>query len=362
MPNVDIVRKNGLQVPCTHFHVSSPLSSLTLIISHQQWPPHKLQVLTWILFPITLAHFYGFLRPLIWYQSSLGVALIVVFSTSCVTAVAAGYTTCLIDPSDDCLLNNSVETPSQAQIPAATVYCYLCESNLDKTSKHCRYCHKCVIRFDHHCKWLNTCVGAKNYFYFLSTIFSVCAFTTISLGLSLAFLVEVFSFEAIILGRLEGSGERGFLGSDGIKAIAIISVGLLLPLVALVYQLVGFHCMLICSNLTTYEFIVQEQKRQRERLTQRVDSATQQAIEATATKKIAHAMVDPDARESSSYDALHVNASSGVEWVGNVANAAKPSGRVQGMDDIKEKGSDETTRHLELTTIQDHEQTNRQSP
>lgn len=320
----DIVRKNGLQRPF-----------------------HKLQVLAWILLPIILAHFYGFLRPLIWYESSLGVALSVVFAFFCVTAVAAGYVTCLIDPSDDSLICKSVETPTQTQNPASAIYCYLCESNVDKSSKHCRYCQKCVSRFDHHCKWLNTCVGAKNYFYFLCTIFAVCTFTTISLGLSLAFLVEVFALEATILGRLESSGEEVFLGLDGLKAISIISVGVLLPLVALVYQLVGFHCMLVWCNLTTYQFIVQEQKRQRDKLL--VDSATQQTNAAAAAKKRTQDRVDPEARESSAAP-LHANASSGVEW-----GEVKPSRPTPGTNvvRIEGEGSNETARQLELTTIQD---------
>lgn len=129
MPDGDKVRTNGLQ-----------------------FPPHKLQVTTWVLFPILLGHFYGFLRPLIWYPDSLGVALIVIFSSACVVTVAAGYTTCFINPADDSLLCVPVGFPSNAPATASSIYCYLCESNVDKSSKHCRYCQKCVTRFDHHCK------------------------------------------------------------------------------------------------------------------------------------------------------------------------------------------------------------------
>jgi palmitoyltransferase len=239
MTDGDTLRKNGLQ-----------------------WPPHKLQILTWILFPLVLAHFYGFLRPLIWFTDSLGIALIVLFTVSSVAAVIFGYLTCLIDPSDDSIIHGQVPGIDKTQ----TVYCYLCESNVDKSSKHCRYCQKCVTRFDHHCKWLNTCVGSKNYFYFLGAVFSIGTLTSISLALSIAYLVEIFAFESRVVIRLEGSDAHPTLDSVGVKVISVISVALLLPLVGLVYQLMGFHCMLLLSNITTYEFIVQEQKRQRERI------------------------------------------------------------------------------------------------
>ena len=254
-----------------------------------QCPPHKLQVATWILFPVVLAHFYGFLRPLIWYQNSLGIALIVIFTSSCCIAIWAGYTTCSIDPSDDNLLCLTAVADSErnaaavAASKASTVYCYLCESSVDKSSKHCRYCQKCVLRFDHHCKWLNTCVGEKNYFYFLSAIFSVCLFTSLSLGLSLAYLIEVFAFEERIMNRLSNYGSPTIIDTLAIKVITVISVAILLPLVGLVYQLVGFHIMLMYNNITTYEFIVQEQKKLRDKI--QLDNVKVPKPSVTAVKK-----------------------------------------------------------------------------
>jgi hypothetical protein len=51
---------------------------------------------------------------------------------------------------------------------------------------------------------------------------------------------------------------------DGFKAIILVSVIIYLPLVGLVYQLAGFHVMLMIRGITTYEFIVFIQKKQRE--------------------------------------------------------------------------------------------------
>jgi hypothetical protein len=75
-----------------------------------------------------------------------------------------GYQCCVTDPVDDSLVSR--HKPSAAvsrtdEEAESEVFCYLCEVNVDATSKHCRICDKCVRGFDHHCKWLNTCIGAK---------------------------------------------------------------------------------------------------------------------------------------------------------------------------------------------------------
>ena len=131
----DFVRKNGLQ-----------------------WPPHKLQVATWVLFPLLVVQYFGFLRPLIWLPDSLGIFITILFTVMCVLAVVFGYITCAIDPADDSLLNedgtHKTNNKNLSNMPTSgstqgdtTIYCYLCESNVDKSAKHCRYCQKCVTRY-----------------------------------------------------------------------------------------------------------------------------------------------------------------------------------------------------------------------
>lgn len=50
------------------------------------------------------------------------------------------------------------------------LYCDLCRSYVDLSSRHCRSCARCVQQFDHHCMWINNCVGGKNYRMFLVMI------------------------------------------------------------------------------------------------------------------------------------------------------------------------------------------------
>jgi hypothetical protein len=54
------------------------------------------------------------------------------------------------------------------------LWCQICDTFVNESSKHCSSCNRCSYGFDHHCNWLNTCVGGKNYrdFYQLIWIYS----------------------------------------------------------------------------------------------------------------------------------------------------------------------------------------------
>jgi hypothetical protein len=202
---------------------------------------------------------------------------------------------CMIDPADDAV-GGTLTCP---ELPAgASVYCYICELSVHKSSKHCRYCDKCVLRLDHHCKWLNTCVGKKNYRYFLAVMTGAGLQTSISLIISIAYLVETYAYPNDFnetLGISNRASNRSpihrdslHLNINGIRGILITSIIVLLPLVLLIYQLAGFHtmlgmslrkiCLLIFINyffislfylllitvyrgLTTHEYITRETKR-----------------------------------------------------------------------------------------------------
>eukprot|EP01035_Chromulina_nebulosa_P018207 gene18207-23871_t len=60
-------------------------------------------------------------------------------------------------------------------------------------------------------------------------------------------------------------GSAFHLNLLGVKVISVISVAILFPLLTLVYQLCFFHVMLLSRGLTTYDFIVYENKKLREK-------------------------------------------------------------------------------------------------
>jgi len=209
-----------------------------------QRPYHWLQITTWILDPIVLLHYYYFLRPLLWPHIAVEVIITFFFSLVSLLGMIYGYYTCCTDPADDAILGNSrVNTTTEE-----TLYCYLCELNVHNTSRHCRFCDKCVKGFDHHCKWLNTCVGSKNYKYFLGVVASVSLQTTISLALSLAFLIEAYAFPKYFW-NIRVPTEVITINLEGVRAILIVSLIILVPLVLLIYQLASFHCLLLYEGI-----------------------------------------------------------------------------------------------------------------
>mmetsp|Transcript_26654 Transcript_26654/g.39595 ORF Transcript_26654/g.39595 Transcript_26654/m.39595 type:complete len:345 (-) Transcript_26654:144-1178(-) len=240
-------------------------------INGLEYPYHPLQVATWLLFPVILLHYFLFIMPLMWRIHAVIVPITVVFIVASIVSAWAGYVTCAVDPADDSLTKDAAHCDSD-------VYCYLCEVNVHNTSKHCRFCDKCVKRFDHHCKWLNTCIGEKNYKYFLILVGGVGVMTTICLFFSIYFLVESFTSRGRFLDRISSSALlRSTLGMWSVIALLILSVAVLVLLVGLIYQLAGFHCMLVYKGITTYDFIVLESKRQREKKQQAAEKRDMKA-------------------------------------------------------------------------------------
>ena len=203
-----------------------------------------------------MVHFYAFLYPLL-PQTSYPVAQALItfaFSLACIWLVVSAILTMVTDPVDDAVLGHGRkyaeygedEDEVDEENPDTSIYCYECEVTVHRTSKHCRRCNKCVPRMDHHCVWLNTCVGAKNYPLFLNTVAAVTVVTTMSLALSLAFTIESFATPDAMTARINAANAMtlSYGGKTlslpfpvaGVQGLSIISVVLLAPLIAVVYQ------------------------------------------------------------------------------------------------------------------------------
>jgi palmitoyltransferase len=141
------------------------------------------------------------------------------------------------------------------------VYCYICDKTVFKSSKHCKFCNKCVENFDHHCKWLNTCVGRANYRYFLLIVVGITIMTTLSIAISLTYVIESFAFTNEMKERISDSYIP--MNILGVQIISVTSTVIFSPIVCLVLQLAGFHVRLLMNNMTTYEFIVNESKKRK---------------------------------------------------------------------------------------------------
>ena len=292
-------------------------------INGLQRPWHEFQIATWVLFPIILVHYYAFLMHLLWRPVAVVIVLTIAFSLFAIACAISAYITLAIDPVDDALLCVDVEANSlESRSTAGTVHCYLCEKDVDHSSKHCRFCDKCIVRFDHHCKWLNTCIGQKNYPYFLAIIVSVLLLTSESLGISIALLVEAFAYPRSILGRIEHSDflqERigSALSLDALQGLLIASVVVLFGLVAMIVQLGSFHVMLLWRGITTYDFIVLEQKRLREKQNQKL----QRQIDRQNRAKSKTAISAEEGKSNSQSRSASSSGSTGIEMRGATASA-----------------------------------------
>lgn len=228
-------------------------------INGLEMPWHPLQIVTWFLYPLIIIHYFWFLMPLLWQNTAVVVVVTIIFGLATIIAFFSGYKVCHIDPIDPLILNKDSNITDDDRIN-----CYLCKVHVHSSSKHCRFCNKCVYRFDHHCKWLNTCVGGNNYRYFLGILASVGTQVSTSFLLSIAYLVEIYAYPNKHTYRADNPYLLG-LSEDGVKGVLIGSIIALTPLLALLYQLIGFHIVLVSKGITTYDFIVEQQKLQREK-------------------------------------------------------------------------------------------------
>ncbi|VEU40900.1 unnamed protein product [Pseudo-nitzschia multistriata] len=238
-------------------------------------PPYTpAQISTWVLLPFLVLGFLFFVSPILPLAASIPCTIL--FVLSAIASIYHGYMAMYIDPSDPRLLNaNHSNNQNQSgrgngacencyvDPEEPTKQCWICDVQVGEKSMHCKFCNKCVDHFDHHCMWLNTCVGKANYSYFFRTM--VC----ILIMLLIQAIIQVFLIVAIYVGI--GEVKRRALEWFSVNTTTPVVVGmgifLLFDLVSisLIGQLLIFHLKLQKEGITTYQFIVRDNKNRRER-------------------------------------------------------------------------------------------------
>lgn len=224
-------------------------------------PLEPLQLLTWMLLVVLVSEFYATVIPTFKEAVSWGVG--VAYAICVAGCIAAGALACSTDPIDENAWKPQASGHQDAAATQDKHLCYVCQLLVNKNSRHCRFCNKCVDRFDHHCRWLNNCVGAKNYRYFLSLLVSALCLTSIQLAMSVVLIVKYHTDDRGEAQRV--ADNYGKLSSLQFIIVIYVFGAVTAPLVAMLVQLIGFHCMLLYEGLTTYDYIVREQKREREK-------------------------------------------------------------------------------------------------
>jgi len=115
--------------------------------------------------------------------------------------------------------------------------CETCQEVKPARTHHCSVCNECVFHMDHHCPWVNNCVGMENFRFF--ALFLLYLFA----GLGYFFLSTVSVWK-----------HHNYRDNKAMMNFLTILDG------ALVVVLFGFNAwswFLICSGLTTLEFMAQ---------------------------------------------------------------------------------------------------------
>ena len=250
-------------------------------------PYNAMQIGTWILLPGIVIQFLLFITPTIPSRAA-SVIVTLLFIFGAISSIYYAYMTSATDPIDPRLhallkeKNPEIEvskycfscmTPASpasrlplnetsTQEEEDSKFCWVCQARVATSSMHCKFCNKCVSSFDHHCQWLNTCIGDANYQIFIKTIFSLCLIS----------YLQVFCSIVVIVAHFNTNGDNTTLNwwfSNNNNFIwllfTIIFLILNTAVALLITQLLYFHAQLYHKNITTYEYIIQDNAKRRDR-------------------------------------------------------------------------------------------------
>ena len=229
--------------------------------------PH--QVGSWIAFGLFAVAFFVIYTPV--HTDAAGIVCSALYVILGLATILSGLWVMRTDPADPGLVAKLAAERTGTDFPPVSAeavnYCYLCEVNVRKRSKHCRRCNKCVDIFDHHCPWLNTCVGVRNYRYFLSLLVSSFSLTMLQMATALHAGIRLATQrdEAVSALHLVYSG----VSELAYGLLQIFSFVAVLLAWLMILQLLTFHIALMYRGITTYEFIISQRNREKERDAQR---------------------------------------------------------------------------------------------
>lgn len=244
-----------------------------------QTPFNGMQIATWVLLPVLVVQFLMCVTPVL--PKVFSIPLTISYVLVAIAATYYGYITTKTDSIDYLLHQHLYGSPSpNAPNPVdndsneivheenpssdATKYCWVCQTNVHQESMHCKYCDKCVETFDHHCMWLNTCVGAANYQSFFKTVVCTFFFTLVHVA-SLTLYVALYFTDNVTVRRLS----RKWFSAEQPIVILGINIGFLIwttSIAFMVLQLLVFHLGLRREKITTYQYIMRDSQRKRDKM------------------------------------------------------------------------------------------------
>ena len=107
---------------------------------------------------------------------------------------------------------------------------------------------------------LNTCVGERNYEDFFRVMLAIFAMHVFHLSTSLALCIDIF-----LEGQTESRADN-WLGSESVVALLLFFIAFDAVSMLLLIQLIWFHLGLQKEQISTYQYIVRDHQRRRERV------------------------------------------------------------------------------------------------
>ena len=219
------------------------------------FPLEYQQILTWILIALNSYIFYSIVSNEItrYYPKEIKIFILIIHSFLLIIILFFGFLSTYIDPSDPLLkkeMNKKKKIKRNKEhyileISRNFPFCLICCSNIHSTSKHCKKCNKCIKNFDHHCNWLNNCVGKYNYDFFYLLVFLIICYCLIN---------SLCGFHLFF--KANKKRKKNY------KLILIIIESLVNFIILLNFLfLFVYHSYFIFKGITTYEYILQKEKK-----------------------------------------------------------------------------------------------------
>jgi hypothetical protein len=198
----------------------------------------------------------------------------IVYLISAIIAAYSGYITTKTDSIDHLLHQHLHGSPHpQANLNATAAgseegdikYCWVCQTSVHNQSMHCKYCDKCVSKFDHHCMWLNTCIGSANYKTFFQTVIWTFTFVSLHVATLTIYLALYFLDDASV----RSLAKNWWGGADASLIVVGFNIGFLVFTsfcAFMILQLLVFHLGLRREQITTYQYIIRDTARKRDRM------------------------------------------------------------------------------------------------
>lgn len=126
------------------------------------------------------------------------------------------------------------------------LFCQRCQRPRPPRAHHCRRCGTCVLRMDHHCPWIGRCVGARNYRYYINTVFWTVMYTVFTI-ISISVL-----FARGVLSQSAGHWSHKIYGWD-VDGYLISSLVIAVFYLLFTGTLLAIHVQLSSHNVTSVE-------------------------------------------------------------------------------------------------------------